>query len=85
MALVLLRTLFIFIEDWDYVLKTEKNAIECIESPFMKLLKSTEFLLFRLALNQGFEDESDYTGLIDMCEKIKPTEDYQRKLINFVK
>lgn len=67
MALVLLRTLFIFIEDWDYVLKTENKAIAYIESPFMKLLKSTEFSLFRLALNQGFEDESDFTGLIDMC------------------
>ena len=85
MALVLLRTLFIFIEDWDYVLKTENNAIAYIERPFLELLKSTEFLLFRLALNQGFEDESDYTGLIDMCEKIEPTEDYQRKLISFVK
>jgi hypothetical protein len=53
-ALVLLRTLFICIEDWDYVLKTENKAIAYIESPFMKLLKSTEFLLFRLALNQGF-------------------------------
>jgi hypothetical protein len=49
------------------VLKTENEAYPCIDSPFLELLKSTEFLLFRLALNQGFEDESDYTGLIDMC------------------
>ena len=46
---------------------SERDIIKGIENPFLKLLKATEFLLFRMVLRRGFEDETDGHELMDTC------------------
>ena len=52
-----LRFLFVAIEEFSYVAALEKEIVEFIDEPFLKMLKLIEFNLFVMVIFQNYDEE----------------------------